>query len=105
MIGDTSLRRLRQVSPSLMNKPSPISGCSMCRMVGLLRSNTALRVLKAYWTVSGVLHTNTRWARILVPMKSYSNAPSAHIPIRFLRAAMMRCQVDGSSANDADRAE
>ena len=59
MIGDTRRRRLRQVSPSLMKRPSPISGFSMCRMVGLLRSNAELRVLKTYWTVSGVLQTKT----------------------------------------------
>ena len=37
-IGATMRRRCRQVSPSLMNSPSPSSGVSACRICGLLRS-------------------------------------------------------------------
>ena len=70
MIGATMRRRLRQVSPSLMNSPSPISGLSMWRIVGLLRSKLSFLMLNAYCTVSGVLQMKTLRARICVVTKS-----------------------------------
>ena len=59
-IGATMRRRLRQVSPSLMKRPSPSSGNSAWRICGVLRSKLSCIAIKACATVSGLLQMNTR---------------------------------------------